>query len=43
MLESIHPGDAKLLIAIKDRKWPYENITRDVVDSAFPLLIEGTN
>ena len=40
MLENIHPNDAKLLIAIKDRKWPYSNINREVVNTAFPNLIK---
>lgn len=39
MLENIHPKDAELLQLIKDRKWPYENISLELVNEAFPLLI----
>lgn len=36
LLEAIHPRDAALLQEIKDKKWPYENISMDVIDRAFP-------
>lgn len=39
LLESIHPEDAKLLIAMKDKKLPYKNINRAIVNLAFPGLI----
>ena len=39
MLETVTPADAKLLCAIKDKKFPYKNITEDLVREAFPGLI----
>jgi len=40
LLESIHPEDAKLLIAVKNKKIPYKGITIKLVNEAFPGLIE---
>lgn len=40
LLESIHPEDAKLLIAAKDKKIPYKGITLKLIKDAFPGLIE---
>lgn len=37
LLESIHPGDADLLIAVKDKK--VKGLNREVVNIAFPGLI----
>jgi hypothetical protein len=39
MLEAMAPLDAELLICVKDRKLPYKNITKAVVDQAFPGLL----
>jgi hypothetical protein len=39
LLESVAPADAKLLCAIKDKKFPYKNVTADIVSEAFPGLI----
>ena len=39
MLEHLHPEDAKLLVLIKDKEWPYLNITKDIVNLAFPGAI----
>ena len=41
MLESIHPDDAKLVIAVKDKKLAgmYNRITKKLVQEAFPTLI----
>ena len=39
MLETVSPADAKLLCAIKDKKFPHKNITEDIVKEAFPGLI----
>lgn len=39
MLESLHPKDAEILIAAKDKKLP-KGITIKVVNLAFPRLIE---
>ncbi len=38
MLENLNPGDAKLLLAIKNRKLPYKGITKAIVKEAFPNL-----
>ena len=39
MLECIDAEDAKLMIAVKDRTIPYPNITRILVNEAFPGLL----
>lgn len=39
LLEVVDPQDAKLLVAIKDKKMPYKNITKELVNKAFPGLI----
>jgi len=39
LIESIAPDDAELLIAIKDKTLPHQNITPDVVREAFPDLL----
>mgnify|MGYP006270831009 CR=1 FL=1 len=39
LLETVTPADAKLLCAIKDKKFPYKGVTADVVKEAFPGLI----
>lgn len=41
MLESLHPEDAKLILAAKNKKVPYEGITAEVVNAAFPGLIQA--
>jgi|TARA_A100001391_G_scaffold205441_1_gene206288 hypothetical protein len=38
LLEMIDREDAKLIISIKDKKLPYKNITKKVVQQAFPTL-----
>ena len=38
-LEYVHPKDAEFLLALKDRKWPYENITAELVNRIWPDLI----
>jgi hypothetical protein len=40
LLESIHPDDAKVLIAIKDKKLPHKSLNMKVIKEAFPGLIE---
>lgn len=40
LLESIHPEDAKILVAIKDKKLPYKSLNIKVIKEAFPGLIE---
>ena len=41
LLESIHPDDAKLVIAMKDKKLAglYKGVTKKLVSEAFPGLI----
>jgi hypothetical protein len=38
MLESIDPRDAKVLIGMKERKQPFNGLTRKLVEEAFPNL-----
>jgi|APCry1669189034_1035192.scaffolds.fasta_scaffold75819_3 hypothetical protein len=38
ILESVHRNDAKILLAIKNKTLPYSNITKKVVNEAFPGL-----
>ena len=38
LLQSINPEDAKLLVAIKDEKFPYKGLTAATVLKAFPGL-----
>lgn len=40
LLESIHPEDAKVLIAIKDKKLPQKALSAKLIKEAFPGLIE---
>lgn len=37
-LESLDPDDAKLVVAIKDKKMPYKGITRKLFEEAWPAL-----
>lgn len=39
LIESLDPEDAKLLLAVKDKRMPYPGITTEVVNLAFPGLI----
>lgn len=39
LLESLDPEDAKLVLAAKDKNFPYSNITIELVNTAFPGLI----
>lgn len=40
LLEAIHPEDAILLNHVKNKKFPYKNITAKLVNEAFPGLLE---
>lgn len=40
MLESVHPEDAKILLAMKEKKLPYKGLTKSVIAKAFPGLVE---
>ena len=35
ILESIHPEDAKLLLAMKERKLPYKGLNKKLINQAF--------
>jgi hypothetical protein len=39
LLETVDPEDAKLLLSIKDKTLPYPGVTLDIVNQAFPGLI----
>lgn len=39
MLEFIHPEDAKLLLDMVGKRWPYKNISKEFVDKVFPGLL----
>lgn len=39
VLESLDARDAALLVAVKDKTLPYEKITPEVVDKAFPGML----
>ena len=39
MLEYVSPNDAVLLLAMKDKKLPFKNITKEMVREAFPGLL----
>jgi hypothetical protein len=39
MLETVTPADAKLLVAIKEKKLPWKGITADIVKEAYPGLL----
>lgn len=38
-LEKIHPDEAKVLLAVKEKSLPYKGITAKLVQEAFPGLI----
>lgn len=39
LLESIDKQDAELLVAVKDKKLPFKNINRNLVEKTYPGLI----
>jgi Family of unknown function (DUF6433) len=39
LLERCAPDDAKLLLGIKNKKYPFKGITEDIVREAFPNLL----
>jgi len=39
VLESINPKEAKVLLAVKDKKLPYKGLTKKLVEEAFPGLL----
>lgn len=39
LLETIDRQDAELLVAVKDKKLPYKNITRNLIEKTYPGLI----
>ena len=40
MLETVSADDASLLLAMKNKKSPYKNITKSIINEAFPGLIK---
>tara|TARA_R110000824_G_scaffold39493_4_gene119415 strand:+ start:1024 stop:1452 length:429 start_codon:yes stop_codon:yes gene_type:complete len=40
LLEMIDIEDAKLIISIKEKKLPYKNVTKKVVEKAFPNMFK---
>lgn len=38
-LESIHPNDAKLILAIREKKLPYKGLTEALIREAYPGLL----
>ncbi len=41
LLETVNKEDAKLLLAVKDKKIPYKGITKKFVEELYPGLLEG--
>ena len=41
LLESVDPGDAKVLLGMKDGKLPFKGITKKLVAEAFPNLAKN--
>lgn len=41
LLESVDPGDAKVLLGMKDGKLPFKSITKKLVAEAFPNLAKN--
>ncbi len=41
LLETVNKDDAKLLLAVKDKKIPYKGITKKFVEELYPGLLEG--
>lgn len=39
MLERVNAEDAEMLISMKDKKCPHKNITKEIINAAFPGLI----
>lgn len=39
LLENVTPADARMILALKDKKLPWKGITADVVRQAFPDLL----
>lgn len=39
-LERLDPGDAKLLLACKEKKLPFNNISKEMIQEAFPGMIQ---
>ena len=38
LLEKLHPKDVTLICSIKDKKMPFENLTKELAEEAFPDL-----
>jgi hypothetical protein len=40
LLEMVDKDDAKMLVSLKDKKWPFKKLTKPLINEAFPDLIE---
>lgn len=40
LLESVHPKDAEIILAMKEKTLPYKGITKSLVQKAFPGFID---
>jgi len=43
LLEALDPDDAELVLAMKEKRCPYKNITYDLVHNTFPGLLPDLN
>lgn len=41
MLESVSPEEAKLILAVKDKKLKYKGVTRKLMEDTIPEIFEG--
>ena len=41
LLEYVHPEDAKLLCAVKDKSLPYKNLTPKLMEAVWPGITDG--
>lgn len=39
LLEMLDPNDAKLIVAVKDKKLPYKGVNKKLIEEAFPGLV----
>jgi hypothetical protein len=39
LLEAVHPDDAKVVLNMKDKKPLTKNLTKDIINTAFPGII----
>lgn len=41
LLESVHPKDALIILAMKEKQLPYKGLTKSLISKAFPGLIDN--